>query len=107
MPVTGLLFGGTLQPGLDKAVLERAARLGIADRIRLMGFRHPSAPWMAACDALLVTAVEEPFGRTLIEAMLLRTRVVAANSGGNPEAIRHGRSEEPTSELQALMRTSY
>src|SRR3546814_14386086 len=45
---------------------------------------------MAACDALIVTAVEEPFGRTLIEAMLLRTPVVAANSGGNPEAIRHG-----------------
>jgi glycosyltransferase involved in cell wall biosynthesis len=34
--------------------------------------------------------VDEPFGRTLIEAMLLGTVVVAAASGGNPEAIRDG-----------------
>src|SRR3546814_10705659 len=61
-----------------------------------MGFRHPSEPWMAACVALLVTAVDEPFGRTLIEAMLLETPVIAAN-----------RSEEHTSELQSLMRSSY
>ena len=45
---------------------------------------------MAACDVLLVPAVEEPFGRTLIEAMLLGTVVVAAASGGNLEAIRDG-----------------
>jgi glycogen synthase len=45
---------------------------------------------MAACDVLLVPAVDEPFGRTLIEAMLLGTVVVAAASGGNPEAIRDG-----------------
>jgi glycosyltransferase involved in cell wall biosynthesis len=37
-----------------------------------------------------VPAVDEPFGRTLIEAMLLGTVVVAAASGGNPEAIRDG-----------------
>lgn len=89
-PIMGLLFGGTLKPGLDTEIMDISVRLGIADRIRLMGFRYPSTPWMAACDALVVTAVEEPFGRTLIEAMLARTPVIAANSGGNPEAIRHG-----------------
>lgn len=89
-PVAGLLFGSTLEPGLDKAVAARAEELGIADHIRLMGFRHPSTGWMAACDTLVVPAIDEPFGRTLIEAMLLRTPVVAAASGGNIEAIRHG-----------------
>jgi glycosyltransferase involved in cell wall biosynthesis len=39
---------------------------------------------------LLVPAVEEPFGRSLIEAMLLGTPLIAAESGGNPEIIRHG-----------------
>ena len=90
IPMAGLMFGSPLEPGLDEAVVERAARLGIADHIRIMGFRHPSNPWMAACDLLLVTAVEEPFGRTLIEAMLLKTPVIAAASGGNIEAIREG-----------------
>ena len=57
-----------------------------------MGFRYPPESWMAASDLLLVTAVDEPFGRTLIEAMLLGTPVIAADSGGNPEAIEDGRT---------------
>lgn len=89
-PAIGLLFGSPLEDGLYQAVIARAAELGVSDHIRMMGFRHPSEPWMAACDALLVTAVNEPFGRTLIEAMLLETPVIAANSGGNPEAIEDG-----------------
>lgn len=90
MPVAGLMFGEALEPGLDVAVMERARQLGVEDRIRLMGFRTPPEPWLDACDVLVVTAVDEPYGRTLVEAMLLGTPVVAAASGGNIEAIRHG-----------------
>jgi len=89
MPVAGLMFGEALEPGLDIAVMERARQLGIADRIRLMGFRTPPEPWIEICDLMVVTAVDEPYGRTIIEAMLLGTPVVAAASGGNIEAIRH------------------
>lgn len=89
LPAAGLLFGSPLH-GLDEATKDRAASLDVADRIHLMGFRYPGEPWLAALDLLLVTAVDEPFGRTLIEAMLLGTPIVAADSGGNPEAIRHG-----------------
>jgi glycosyltransferase involved in cell wall biosynthesis len=39
---------------------------------------------------LLVPAVNEPLGRTLVEAMLVRTPVIAADSGGNPEALEQG-----------------
>ncbi|MFV0645147.1 MAG: glycosyltransferase, partial [Sphingomonadaceae bacterium] len=42
------------------------------------------------CDVLLVPAMDEPLGRTLVEAMLVRTPVVASNSGGNPEALSDG-----------------
>ena len=90
LPVMGLLFGDPLEPGIEAAVRDRAATSGVADRIRLMGFRYPPERWLAACDVLLVPAVNEPFGRTLIEAMLVGTPVVAAASGGNLEAIRHG-----------------
>jgi glycosyltransferase involved in cell wall biosynthesis len=55
-----------------------------------MGYRQPVEPWMQAIDVLLVPAVREPFGRTLIEAMFLGTPVVATDDGGNPEAIEHG-----------------
>lgn len=88
-PVLGLFFG---QPrgGLDGAVSARAQELGVADNIRIMGFKSPFEPWIAATDALLVPAVDEPFGRTLIEAMTLGTPVVATASGGNIEAIKDG-----------------
>lgn len=87
--VVGLMFGEVLEPGLDAKVLARAKKLGIADNIRLMGFRTPPEPWLARCELLVVTAVDEPYGRTIIEAQLLGTPVVAAASGGNIEAIRH------------------
>lgn len=92
IPVMGLLFGvpGKEAPHLDQAVLQRAEALGVADLIRLMGFRYPVEPWMQAVDVLLVPAIREPFGRTLIEAMFLGTPVVATDDGGNPEAIEHG-----------------
>jgi glycosyltransferase involved in cell wall biosynthesis len=89
VPLAAPIFGQDRQD-LGAAIRQRAAERGVADCVHLMGFRHPPEPWMAACDVLLVPAVDEPFGRTLIEAMLLGTVVVAAASGGNPEAIRDG-----------------
>jgi glycosyltransferase involved in cell wall biosynthesis len=94
VPVAGLLFGPPSQYGvrMDVAVDDLARSLGIAGNIRVMGFRRPVEPFMSAVDALLVPAVNEPFGRTLIEAMMLGTPVIATNHGGNPEAISHGRT---------------
>jgi glycosyltransferase involved in cell wall biosynthesis len=91
LAIVAPLFGEDLD-GLAGEVRERAEALGVADCVRLMGFRYPPETWMAACDLLLVTAVDEPFGRTLIEAMLVGTPVIAAASGGNPEAIEDGRT---------------
>lgn len=88
-PAIGLFFGDAYD-GLAEKCAARAAELGVADKIRFMGFRSPGMQWIAACNVLLVTAIDEPFGRTLIEAMLVGTPVVATASGGNIEALRHG-----------------
>ena len=66
---------------------EKAKDLGISSQIHIMGFRKPISDFMAGVDVKLVTALSEPFGRTLIEAMYLGTPVVATRHGGNPEAI--------------------
>lgn len=94
IPVGGLLFGAPApdEPHLEAAVSARAEQLGISDRIRLMGFRSPVEPCMAGVDILLVPALNEPFGRTLIEAMFLGTPLIATNHGGNPEAIDNART---------------
>lgn len=87
IPIHGLMFGEEHDPGLQKQMEQAIDRLGLQGHVHLMGFRKPGETWLAGCDVLLVPAVDEPFGRTLIEAMLVGTPVVAAASGGNVEAI--------------------
>ena len=84
-----LMFGEEFEPGIEAQIRARIRELGVGEIVHMMGFVRPVEPWLAASDMLVVPAVEEPFGRTLIEAMLVGTPVVAAASGGNIEAIRN------------------
>jgi glycosyltransferase involved in cell wall biosynthesis len=88
-PCAGLIFGQSFDD-MDGSITRRAWETGAADAIHLMGFRPDGARLLAGCDILTVPAVDEPFGRTLIEAMLVGTPVVASTSGGNGEALRDG-----------------
>jgi glycosyltransferase involved in cell wall biosynthesis len=88
LPIVGLMFGEDFESGQKDLVERRISERGLVGIVRLMGFRRPIESWLAGSDLLIVPAVEEPFGRTLIEAMLLGTPVIAAESGGNIEAIR-------------------
>jgi glycosyltransferase involved in cell wall biosynthesis len=94
VPAVGCVFG--VSPAgrvdLEPAMRARAASLGLGETVRFMGFCSPIEPYLAATDILLVPAVGEPFGRTLIEAMFLGTPVVATHHGGNPEAIQNDRT---------------
>lgn len=107
MPVIGLLFGDPLDISFA-AVREHAQAQGVADAIQMMGFRKPGTRWLAACDVLMVPAVDEPFGRTLIEAMLVGTPVVATESGGNAEALLDGAVGllTPPDDAEALARAT-
>lgn len=94
IPIVGCVFGNSPADSHD---LESAARTlcverGLDQTVRFMGFRSPIEPLLAATDVLVVPAMGEPFGRTLIEAMFLGTPVVATDHGGNPEAIENGRT---------------
>lgn len=70
----------------------QVTEFGLNDHVRLMGFRYPVEPWMAACDLILAPAIEESFGRTLIDAMLVGTPVIASDSGGHREIIQSAES---------------
>jgi glycosyltransferase involved in cell wall biosynthesis len=90
-PVMGLMFGEAYDGGrTETALVDHARKCNVADIVKLMGFRTPGPRWLAACDMLMVPAFGEPFGRTLIEAMLVGTPVVATASGGNIEALKNG-----------------
>lgn len=91
-PVHGAICGTTERD--DEPILDELRNVidhyGMSEQVHLMGQVNPIESVMAGLDALWITALDEPFGRTLIEAMHLRTPLVATRHGGNPEAIRDG-----------------
>ena len=110
--VVGVMFGEARDEALDKAVRDRIAQHDASNFIRLMGYRTPGAFWIGACDQLVVPAVGEPFGRTLVEAMLVGTPIVAAQSGGNIEALRDGLGllvppDDPDALAEACLRLAH
>lgn len=70
---------------------QQAQECGLAERVHFLGHRDDVAALMRAVDAVVHPSVEaEPFGRTLVEAMLCRTPVIATDAGAAPEILDHG-----------------
>jgi glycosyltransferase involved in cell wall biosynthesis len=65
-----------------------AQRIGVLARTHFLGFRTPPEANIAALDVLVMPALKEPFGRTLVEAMLLETPYVATDDAGHGEIAR-------------------
>jgi L-malate glycosyltransferase len=77
--------------GEQRRHLEReAARLGVAARVRFLGFSADVRPAFAACDVALSSARAEGLGIALLEAMAMARPVVALPTGGIPEIVRDG-----------------
>lgn len=89
VPIAGLMFGDA-RGSYRARISQTACEYGIFDHIHHMGFLSPVEPYLAGCDVVIVPAVEDAFGRTIVEAMLVGTPVVAALSGGHKEIIADG-----------------
>jgi glycosyltransferase involved in cell wall biosynthesis len=68
-------------------VQQLAEERGIGHLLTVPGFRQPVEANLAALDLLLAPAPREPFGRALVEAMLLGTPIVATRGAGHSEII--------------------
>jgi glycosyltransferase involved in cell wall biosynthesis len=73
---------GELRPALER----QAARLGLGDRVRFLGWRDDVAALLAAADLLVCPSRHEPLGNVIIEAWAAGVPVVAAASEG-PSAL--------------------
>ncbi len=78
--------------GDDRAKLqEQAAALGVAENVRLLGYRHDAPRVMQVMDAVVLASVAmEGFGVCLVEAGLLRKPVVGSDAPGIREVIADG-----------------
>ncbi|WP_129609537.1 MULTISPECIES: glycosyltransferase [Rhodoplanes] len=73
------------------ALHTQAAALGLAERVRFLGHRADVPLLMQAVDVMVHPSVApEPFGRTLVEAMLAGTPVIATDAGAAAEILDHG-----------------
>jgi L-malate glycosyltransferase len=83
--------------------LRRSVRdLGLGDSVRFLGQREDVGDVLRALDLLLLPSWEEPFGRTVVEAMAVGTPVLATRVGGPAEIIEDrvdGRLLEPRASL--------
>lgn len=78
---------GPLRPALEHL----AGRLGVADRVRFLGFRERARAMLPALDILAVPSLTEGAPLVVLEAMAAGVPIVATAVGGIPEQIRHGR----------------
>jgi glycosyltransferase involved in cell wall biosynthesis len=63
--------------------------LDLADAVRFTGEREDVPEILGAVDALLMPSIEEPFGRSIVEAMAMTTPVIATDVGGPVEIVDH------------------
>ncbi|WP_370149083.1 glycosyltransferase family 4 protein [Streptacidiphilus sp. EB129] len=71
---------------------ERAARLGVADRIQFTGLRTDVGSVMAGLDVLVNPSMDESACYTVVEALLMLKGVVATDVGGLPDTVQHDRT---------------
>ncbi|MBT4739603.1 MAG: glycosyltransferase family 4 protein, partial [Rhodospirillaceae bacterium] len=87
-----------------------ATSLGVADRVRFLGWRDDREALLAAADICLVPSRHEPFGNVVVNAWASRTPVIAAASEGPSFLISHEKNgmlapvDDPMAMADAIIR---
>jgi glycosyltransferase involved in cell wall biosynthesis len=96
LPGVNCIIAGEALFGEDAyaAELKRTVNeLGLSDRVHFLGQRSDVPRLMRAVDVVIHPSIDpEPFGRTLVEAMLAGVPVIATNNGAAPDILDQGRA---------------
>jgi glycosyltransferase involved in cell wall biosynthesis len=77
--------------GPERPALEAlAAKLGITDRVRFLGYRSDIADLLAACDVFALPSLYEGSSLAVLEAMAAERPVISSAIGGTDELIDDG-----------------
>ncbi len=86
-----LVVGGAIywEAAYEEDLRQTAERLGIANRVRFVGYQKNISHYFWASEFLVHAAADEPFGRVLIEAAGHGRCALAFRCGGIPEIVEH------------------
>jgi glycosyltransferase involved in cell wall biosynthesis len=81
-----------------------SADLGLADRVRMTGFRADARQLTACMDMFVLCSFSEGTSMALLESMAAGVPVVVTDVGGNPEIVEDGISGRliPSGDIEAL-----
>lgn len=74
---------------LEQELRALSVSLGVAERVRFLGWRTDREALLRAADICLVPSRHEPFGNVVVNAWVSGTPVIAANSQGPGFLIEH------------------
>lgn len=84
------LFG---EEAYERRLRQMVQDLDIADRVHFLGQRGDVPRLMRAVDAVIHPSIDpEPFGRTLVEAMLAEVPVIATDAGAASDILAGGKA---------------
>jgi L-malate glycosyltransferase len=87
-----VVFVGHDDNEYGRLVKERIKEAGLADHFMFLGERSDIPEILSVFDLFVLSSVHEGFSNAVVEAMAAGKPVVAPNSGGNPEAVEHGKT---------------
>ncbi|MEM8488561.1 MAG: glycosyltransferase [Bacteroidota bacterium] len=92
--VHAVLVGGALfqdDAAYEQKLRKMVTEFGISDRVHFLGFRDDVPRLMKMMDVVVhCSTAPEPFGRVIVEGMLAKKPVIAANAGGAREIVSNG-----------------
>jgi len=91
---TKILIVGETPPGSERYMNKLKSQidtLGLAETVIFSGYRSDIPSLLQAANVVIHASTSpEPFGRVVIEGMVMRRPVIATAIGAPPEIIRHG-----------------
>lgn len=95
---------GTPTDAWQAGVVERAARGGVQEAVRFLGYTDRMPDLLAACDLVVLPSREENFPYAVLEAFAMARPVIATRVGGVPELVRGGANgwSVPPEDAEAL-----
>lgn len=101
MPAKLLLVGDGVQRLETQAAVDR---LNIRDDVSFLGTQDNILPILSAADLFLLPSEKESFGLGALEAMACGVPVIASDTGGIPEVVKHGETGflAPVGDIDAM-----